>query len=686
MSKKINTKKLAMYFAIVVAMSFATLNANAQIIWDQGSLTFTKTTPGQSDNISGYTHLTRGSNGPLYNAVYESSQVYGSCSYNPTNTEWAYGNISDWNTLTYQDLFCLNNRYPPSMVNRPMVVHLIQENIYLQLTFTYWQATGGGNFTYTRTTTGCGSSSLTNVTICQGQSYTFNGVSYNTAGTYKKTLTNAAGCDSIATLNLSLTSPPDVIQPNNQVVCRGASISPIAFSSNSTGVVCGTANEGGSVLLTAPAGTVFTGVDFASYGNPNGTCGNFTVGSCHATNSASIVAGMALGQSSVSISANNSVFGDPCVGTSKRLYVALRYASTVEFNWTNDNTTIGLSASGNGNIAGFTGSNNTSAPITSSITVTPSIGYCVGTPATFTITVNNASRSLTNLTINSSQLPYTWNGLTFTAAGIQTKGGLTNALGCDSSASLNLSVNSALSISGANSVCVGSTITMSASSPGGVWSISGRGTINSSGVVTGTSAGATTVKYTLGGISATKSITVYALPAIPSIAYQPGTTGVTGTGGVCKNKTFTLLGTPAGGSWSSTGVISITNSGVVTTTNALGACSVTYTYTNANACKSSRTISNTIINCGSKGANQTTLANEQFVVYPNPAHSVINLNIKTLTGKGTVVLTDLYGKQLKQQPLSIGANSIDVSNLAKGTYLMSVTTEQGKQTQKIVVE
>jgi hypothetical protein len=52
--------------------------------------------------------------------------------------------------------------------------------------------------------------------------------------------------------------------------------------------------------------------------------------------------------------------------------------------------------------------------------------------------------SITNLTIPSASLPYTWNGLTFNASGSQTKH-LTNAAGCDSTATLILNViNTAL--------------------------------------------------------------------------------------------------------------------------------------------------------------------------------------------------------------------------------------------------
>ena len=57
------------------------------------------------------------------------------------------------------------------------------------------------------------------------------------------------------------------------------------------------------------------------------------------------------------------------------------------YNWTNDNTSIGLAASGTGDIAAFTATNTTSSPVTATITVTP-MANCAGTPQTFTITVN----------------------------------------------------------------------------------------------------------------------------------------------------------------------------------------------------------------------------------------------------------------------------------------------------------
>src|SRR5204863_310973 len=64
--------------------------------------------------------------------------------------------------------------------------------------------------------------STTNITICNNQlPYSWNGNNYPTAGTYSVTLTSSAGCDSIATLNLTanavVTSTTDITICNNQL-------------------------------------------------------------------------------------------------------------------------------------------------------------------------------------------------------------------------------------------------------------------------------------------------------------------------------------------------------------------------------------------------------------------------------------------------------------------------------------
>jgi gliding motility-associated-like protein len=78
-----------------------------------------------------------------------------------------------------------------------------------------------------------------------------------------------------------------------------------------------------------------------------------------------------------------------CAGSS---VPASAYSSTpsgATYTWTNSNPAIGLAASGSGNTPAFVATNSTGSPITSTISVTPTIpGGCTGPVSTYTITVN----------------------------------------------------------------------------------------------------------------------------------------------------------------------------------------------------------------------------------------------------------------------------------------------------------
>jgi len=64
-------------------------------------------------------------------------------------------------------------------------------------------------------------------------------------------------------------------------------------------------------------------------------------------------------------------------------------AGTV-FNWVNNTPSIGLAASGTGDIPAFAAVNSGTTPITATITITPELNGCMGTPSSFTITINPA--------------------------------------------------------------------------------------------------------------------------------------------------------------------------------------------------------------------------------------------------------------------------------------------------------
>jgi alpha-galactosidase len=108
---------------------------------------------------------------------------------------------------------------------------------------------------------------------------------------------------------------------------------------------CVQVNEGGTATLSCPSGQIINSIAFASYGTPTGSCPNFSNGSCHASSSKSKVETACLNKQSCTVGANNGVFGDPCVGTYKKLAVAYSCVSTNagQCGQGNEGSTVALS-------------------------------------------------------------------------------------------------------------------------------------------------------------------------------------------------------------------------------------------------------------------------------------------------------------------------------------------------------
>ncbi|KAJ7552724.1 hypothetical protein O6H91_06G067100 [Diphasiastrum complanatum] len=74
--------------------------------------------------------------------------------------------------------------------------------------------------------------------------------------------------------------------------------------------------------LQCPTGNLITDIKFASYGNPQGACGSFKKGSCHAESTLLVVKQACMGQESCSLTLSWKTFGvNPCPGLSKSLAV-----------------------------------------------------------------------------------------------------------------------------------------------------------------------------------------------------------------------------------------------------------------------------------------------------------------------------------------------------------------------------
>ncbi|NHN28103.1 T9SS type A sorting domain-containing protein [Flavobacterium jejuense] len=84
-----------------------------------------------------------------------------------------------------------------------------------------------------------------------------------------------------------------------------------------------------------------------------------------------------------------------------------------------------------------------------------------------------------------------------------------------------------------------------------------------------------------------------------------------------------------------------------------------------------------------------TLRNTNFEVannikmYPNPANSLIYIEVNNLTN-ATLQVLDITGKILMNQSLNTSSNNVDVSQLPTGLYLFKVSSNEGTTTSKIV--
>jgi len=166
------------------------------------------------------------------------------------------------------------------------------------------------------------------------------------------------------------------------------------------------------------------------------------------------------------------------------------------------------------------------------------------------------------------------------------------------STSLTVKVNTlpyAGTISGAATVCAGSTDTLKDATAGGTWS-SGNiliATVSSIGVVKGGTAGIDTIKYILSNSCGS----AVAKAAITVISPSSGT--ITGSSSVCKGGMDTLKDAASGGTWSSNNTSIATVSGGIVTGISAGTDTIKYSV--SNSCGSSASIFAVTVTAPSSG-------------------------------------------------------------------------------------
>jgi hypothetical protein len=150
--------RLLLGFLVLVRL-VGPASSEAATVWTGPLTTFTKldgADPTQAinqDRLTPNVWITRASSQGLYNAKTESFFTHG---LSPADTEWANGTTADYATLSYTDWNTWANGVnpgPPSTVGVSAVLHLISDDIYIDIQFIAWSGRGGsGGFAYVRST------------------------------------------------------------------------------------------------------------------------------------------------------------------------------------------------------------------------------------------------------------------------------------------------------------------------------------------------------------------------------------------------------------------------------------------------------------------------------------------------------------------------------------------------------
>ena len=268
--------------------------------------------------------------------------------------------------------------------------------------------------------------STTNITICDDLlPYSWNGLTFNSAGSQTATLSSTAGCDSLATLNLTVN--PEVSSTTDITICDD--LLPYSWNGltfNSTGSQTATlSSTAGCDSLATLNLTVNPEVSSAT---DITICDNLLPFSWN---------GLTFNAAGSQTATLSSASGCDSLAT-LNLTVNPEVSSTTDITICDDI----LPYSWNGLTFNSAGSQ----------TATLSSASGCDSLATLNLTVNPEVSSTTDITICDDLLPYSWNGLTFNAAGSQTAT-LSSAAGCDSLATLNLIVNTSISNTDIQTAC-----------------------------------------------------------------------------------------------------------------------------------------------------------------------------------------------------------------------------------------
>ncbi len=155
----LSTRIIRSLTAILFAFPLAAVSFGTPTVWNGPTVSFGKpafaneTLAQNQDRLTNNVWLTRAAVQGIFNIKSEVSYTH---NLSPSDTEWALGTTANYSLLTYTNWETWTGGIPnvPSIVGKNAVVHLISEDIYLDLKFTGWGvgSGAGGTFSYDRST------------------------------------------------------------------------------------------------------------------------------------------------------------------------------------------------------------------------------------------------------------------------------------------------------------------------------------------------------------------------------------------------------------------------------------------------------------------------------------------------------------------------------------------------------
>jgi gliding motility-associated-like protein len=281
----------------------------------------------------------------------------------------------------------------------------VNKNVNLTASFTIntaVQCFSGNNFVLTNTSTASGMT-ITSYAWDFGDGTTSNLESpahaYATAGVYviKLTVTTNTGETDVITQSVLVFPALNIVQPADMLVCAGTATPAINFKGGINSTSYNWTNDHPEIGLAASGSG-----HIASFNaiNNNSTAVNAMITVIPVTN------GCAGNPQSFSITVSPypsmALVPDQTVCHGQLLggiSFTGNAAGTV-FQWQNSNTTVGLAASGSGDIGAFTAVNTGYTPVTTTVSVIPYANGCTGATSRFTIRVNPIPDLTSSMTPN----------------------------------------------------------------------------------------------------------------------------------------------------------------------------------------------------------------------------------------------------------------------------------------------